>query len=447
MQLSNIIQVGKLLNHPQLIPYIETLSRPIVTEIVRRSIDDYKQTLIREQGNVDLDDLLVIILAELTIIAREKTQPVINATGILVHTNLGRAPIDRTLWNKAGDTVCRYSNLEFNLINGKRGSRMGMLSRVIRTYFGGEDNVVVNNNAAAIHLILKTFAIGKEVIVSRGEQVQIGGGFRIPEILAESGAILKDVGTTNITTLDDYLNAITDNTAMVLLVHQSNYYIEGFTEQVDPKALRDALPAHVMLVVDQGSGNQSPHLIGETTVSYYEKLGADLIAFSGDKMVGGPQAGIIIGKTQYIQKIQKHPMMRVFRPGKETYALLENLLLTQMNDKHSAVNRAAWTIAQPLNHHKILAEVLAEQTNGRTRIIKTEYLVGGGTTPRAKYPTYALAIDHPAPADVLLSHLRAQTPPIIGVIQQGRVVIYPVSLLPSEYDYVARTLAELKDEL
>ncbi|MBS7828380.1 L-seryl-tRNA(Sec) selenium transferase [Wohlfahrtiimonas chitiniclastica] len=447
MQLSNIIQVGKLLNHPQLIPYIETLSRPIVTEIVRRSIDDYKQTLIREQGNVDLDDLLAIILNELAIIAREKTQPVINATGILVHTNLGRAPIDRTLWDKAGETVCRYSNLEFNLLNGKRGSRMGMLSRVIRAYFGGEDNVVVNNNAAAIHLILKTFAIGKEVIVSRSEQVQIGGGFRIPEILAESGAILKDVGTTNITTLDDYLNAITDNTAMVLLVHQSNYYIEGFTEQVDPKALRDALPDHVMLVVDQGSGNQSPHLIGETTVSYYEKLGADLIAFSGDKMVGGPQAGIIIGKAQYIQKIQKHPMMRVFRPGKETYALLENLLLTQMNDKHSTVNRAAWTIAQPLNQHKALADKIAEQTHGRTRVIQTEYLVGGGTTPRATYPTYALAIDHPCSADELLAHLRAQTPPIIGVIQQGRVVIYPVSLLPSEYDYVAHTLAELKDEL
>lgn len=445
MQLSNIIQVGKLLNRPEFAYYIAELGHPIVSETIRSTIDQYKQNIIETQATIDIDELLERIHHALNVIAREKTQPVINGTGILVHTNLGRSPISQAIWDKAGETVCRYSNLEFNLADGKRGSRMGMLKRIIKAYFGGEDNVIVNNNAAAIHLMLKTFAIGKEVIVSRSEQVQIGGGFRIPEILEESGAILKDVGTTNITTLDDYLNAITENTAMVLLVHQSNYYIEGFTEQADPKELRKHLPEHVMLVVDQGSGNQSPLLKDETTVSYYEKLGADLISFSGDKMIGGPQSGIIIGKTEYIQKIQKHPMMRVFRPGKETYALLEALLITQLNDKNSDVNRTEWVLKQPLSWHKTIAEQLAEQIGDFVKIIKSEFLVGGGTTPKAKYPTYALEIQSKKSADNLLTKLREQSTAIIGVINQGKVLIYPIAILPSEYDYVAQALTELKD--
>lgn len=445
MQLSNIIQVGKLLNHPKLADYIEELSRPIVTEHLRIAIEDYKEVIIDEKKEVNLDELMENIIGLLDDLKLKKTQPVINATGILVHTNLGRSPISEDIWSKAGETICRYSNLEFNLKDGKRGNRMGMLSHVIRACFGGDDNVIVNNNAAAIHLILKAFAIGKEVIVSRSEQVQIGGGFRIPEILEESGAILKDVGTTNITTLDDYLDAITENTAMVLLVHQSNYYIEGFTEQVDPKELRERLPEHVMLVVDQGSGNQSHLLKGETTVSYYDKLGADIISFSGDKMVGGPQSGIIIGKMEYINTIKKHPMMRVFRPGKETYALLEALLLTQLNDKNSTVNRADWVLKQPLSWHKELAEEIAGKIGTNVQLTKTEYLVGGGTTPRAKYPTFALAIQSKRPTAEVLTYLRVQETPIIGVVQQGKVLIYPVSLLANEYEYVAQVIAELKD--
>ena len=446
MQLSNIIQVGKLLDRPEFSSYITTLGRPIVSEIIRTTIDHYKNQIMEAQRAVDLDELTSQIAQQLQQVMREKTQPVINGTGILVHTNLGRSPINQTIWDQAGETVCRYSNLEFSLIDGKRGNRMGMLNRVIRTYFGGDENVIVNNNAAAVHLILKAFAIGKEVIISRSEQVQIGGGFRIPDILEESGAIMKEVGTTNITTLDDYLNAVTENTAMVLLVHQSNYYIEGFTEQVDPKELRKRLPEHVMLVVDQGSGNQSPLLRDETTVSYYEKLGADIISFSGDKMVGGPQAGIIIGKQEYIQKIKKHPMMRVFRPGKETYALLEALLITQLNDKNSTVNRTEWALKQPLSWHKSLAEELAQKIGNNVKVIKSEFLVGGGTTPKAKYPTYALEIQSKQSADDLLTLLRDQPTAIIGVIHQGKVLIYPISLLSSEYDYVAQVLTELKDE-
>lgn len=445
MQLSNIIQIGKLLDRQEFSHYISELSRPIVSKVIRSTVEHYKQSILSNQTEINLNELLQNIHTSLQEIQKEKTQPVINGTGILVHTNLGRSPIAQSIWDKAGETVTRYSNLEFSLIDGKRGNRMGMLTRIIRAYFGSDDNVVVNNNAAAIHLILKTFALGKEVIVSRGEQVQIGGGFRIPEILEESGAILKDVGTTNITTLDDYLDAVNENTAMVLLVHQSNYYIEGFTEQVDPKELREKLPKHILLVIDQGSGNQSNFLRHETTVSYYEKLGADIISFSGDKMIGGPQAGIIIGKSPLVQKIKKHPMMRVFRPGKETYALLESLLITQLNDKHSDVNRTEWIVKQPLSWHKDLAENLAEKIGHSVKVIKSEFLVGGGTTPKAKYPTFALELHTQHSAEDLLALLRQQKTAIIGVIHQGRVLIYPATLLPSEYDYVAQVIAELKD--
>lgn len=446
MQLSNIIQVGKLLNRPELAHYMTKLGRPIVTEAVRACIDQYKQSLLEDKTtSADLSVILSLCIQALDNIALEQTQPVINATGILVHTNLGRSPIAQEIWDKAGETICRYSNLEFNLADGKRGNRMGMLARVIRAYFGGEDSVVVNNNAAAVHLILKTFAVGKEVIVSRSELVQIGGGFRVPEILEESGAILREVGTTNITTLSDYLNAITENTAMVLLVHQSNYYIEGFTEQVDPKELRQHLPPHVLLVVDQGSGNQSPLLKGETTVSYYEKLGADIISFSGDKMVGGPQAGIIIGQSNYIQVIKKHPMMRVFRPGKESYALLENLLITLLNDKHSTANRTEWILKQPIHWHKAQAEQIAEQLGERVSIVKAVFLVGGGTTPKATFPTYALMIQSKQSATDILTQLRQNSLPIIGIIQHNKVLIHPVTLLAEEQQHVINALIKIKD--
>ena len=318
MQLSNIAQVDKLLNQKEISLFNNVLSRPVVTEIVREEIDLYRKKVIQQNITANPEELFQSIIHALESLSIRRIQPLINATGIVVHTNFGRSPFPLAAWKDIEDIVCRYSNLELNLSSGKRGNRMGVLGRILSVCFGGESNIVVNNNAAAMHLILKAFAKGKEVIVSRSEQVQIGGGFRIPEILEESGAILRDVGTTNITTLDDYLGAINENTAMVLIVHQSNYYIEGFTQRVDAKVLASRLPPHVMLVVDQGSGNQIANVPGEPTVSHYLKAGADLVCFSGDKMLGGPQSGIILGKKDHVDKPAKHPMMRVFRPGKET---------------------------------------------------------------------------------------------------------------------------------
>lgn len=443
MQLSQIIQVEKLLNLKEIAFYHDILSRPLVADITKTEVALYRQKVIQQGIAIDTNELIQHIVSALKKQSIQRLQKVINATGIIVHTNLGRSPIPYSVWQEASESICGYSNLEFNLNNGKRGNRMGMLSKILSTYFGGESNIIVNNNAAAIHLILKTFAQGKEVIVSRGEQVQIGGGFRIPEILEESGAILRDVGTTNITTLNDYLKAINENTAMVLVVHQSNYYIEGFSQHVDINALAAKLPEHVMLVVDQGSGNQIAEIPGEPTVANYIKAGVDLICLSGDKMVGGPQAGIILGKQQYIEPLSKHPMMRVFRPGKETYALLEKLLIHRLNRDDATNNRIETLIRQPIEWHKKRAQQLASIAPDKLSLVAAKFLIGGGTTPRAQYDTWAIALPCHESAPSLIKGLRNHQPPIIGVVQQDQVLIYPVTLFDEELTIVQECLREL----
>lgn len=443
MQLSQITPVEKLLNTKEIAFYHDILSRPLVAEITKAEVTHYRQKVIEQGIAIDTNELIHAIVLALKKQSSQRLQRVINATGIIVHTNLGRSPIPQTIWQEASETVCGYSNLEFNLNNGKRGNRMGMLSKILSTYFGGESNILVNNNAAAMHLILKTFAQGKEVIVSRGEQVQIGGGFRIPEILEESGAVLRDVGTTNITTLDDYLKAINENTAMVLVVHQSNYYIEGFSQRVDINLLAAKLPEHVMLVVDQGSGNQIAGIPGEPTVASYLKAGVDLVCLSGDKMVGGPQAGIILGKQQFIEPLSKHPMMRVFRPGKETYALLEKLLIHRLNHDCAANNRIETLITQPIEWHQERAQQIASIAPEKLPLVATKFLIGGGTTPRAQYDTWAIAILSDESPSSLIKRLRNHNPPIIGVVQQDQVLIYPVTLFDEELTIVKEFLSEL----
>lgn len=444
-QLSNIIQVDKLLNKEEISEFYPILSRPVVAEVVKEEIDNYRKKIIQQDLPANNDDLINHVLSALENLKLQRIQPVINATGVIVHTNFGRSPLSLAAWQDAQEIVCRYSNLELSLSNGKRGNRMGALNRILRTFFGGESNIIVNNNAAAVHLILKTFAQGKEVIVSRGEQVQIGGGFRIPEILAESGAILRDVGTTNITTLEDYLGAINENTGMVLIVHQSNYFIEGFTQRTDVKALAARLPEHVMLVVDQGSGNQIT-IPGEPTSSYYLKAGADIVCFSGDKMLGGPQSGIILGKKKHIDQLGKHPMMRAFRPGKETYALIERILVHRLNKDGLAENRVEELIEKPLEWHEERAQRLVDIAPNKLKRIMTKFLVGGGTTPRAQYDTWAVLLETKQSAATILKRLRNHMPSIIGVVQQGSVLIYPVTLFDNEIEIVEKILTDLTCE-
>jgi len=443
MQLSQINQVEKWLNLREIMPYHAKLSRPVVTEIIKQQIDQYREFIIINNLSVDNNLLLNNIITKLEHECLKCLQPVINATGIIVHTNLGRSPLPKRVWDEASDVMCKYSNLELNLQNGKRGDRMGILSSMLNRYFGGEAGLLVNNNAATIYLILKAFAQGKEVIVSRGEQVQIGGGFRIPDILAESGAILRDVGTTNITTTEDYLNAITDNTAMVLIVHQSNYYIEGFSQQADIIQLAKKLPKHILLVVDQGSGNQINGISNERTVSYYLKAGANIICFSGDKMLGGPQSGIILGQKSIINTLAKHPMMRVFRPGKETYILLEKLLIHYLNKDASVMGRAQTLLNRPIEWHKDRAKQIVTIAPELLNLINEKYLIGGGTTPKAQFDTWAIEVKIPKNPTVIIEQLRKNKPSIIATIKKDKVVIYPATLFDDEVIIVKKVLQQI----
>ena len=441
--LSNIVQIDRLLNAAEIARFCPLLSRPVVSTIVKAEVERYRQKVRQQGSEVSADDLLESIVAALAYQGTQRIQPVVNATGILVHTNFGRSPLPRQVWDEAAEVTCSYSNLEMNLVNGKRGNRMGNLPLLLQAYFGGESSLLVNNNAAGMHLLLRAFAAGKEVVVSRGEQVQIGGGFRIPEILAESGAILRDVGTTNITTVDDYLAAVNEHTAIVLVVHQSNYYIEGFTKRVDTKVLASRLPPHVLLVVDQGSGNVHAGISGEPPISTYLRAGAHLVCFSTDKMVGGPQGGVIVGQKDLIARLAKHPMMRAFRPGKETYALLERLLLHRLNQDEVSKDRVAEILAKPLAWHEDRAKRIAKVAPKQLEVVPAKYLIGGGTTPRAQYDTWAVKLDDVFSASVWLKRLREHSPPIMGVTQQDQVLLYPVALFDDEFDVVMDALKEV----
>ncbi|MGL4861309.1 MAG: L-seryl-tRNA(Sec) selenium transferase [Enterobacteriaceae bacterium] len=441
--LAAIPQIDKLLHSPRIAAYIEQLSRPVVLEIVRQQVNTYRQTLLSAGESYVAAELLAHIERALHQTQRQRLQPVINATGIMIHTNLGRAPLSLELWQQAGEQVCRYSNLELDLHSGKRGQRMGLLPQLLRALCSADDSLLVNNNAAALHLTISALAAGKEVLVSRGEQIQIGGGFRIPDIIRCAGAILRDVGTTNVTTVDDYLQAITPDTALVLLVHPSNFHITGFTHSPDIAQLAAALPPHVHLVVDQGSGNQENWLPGEHTVAHYLHNGADLVCFSSDKMLSSVQGGIISGRRDLIQTLAQHPLMRVVRPGKVTYALLEAQLIQRLNHQDPAQKRLAEMASQPSEWHYQRAQALLAALSEPLAVESAHCMVGGGTTPRKSFATWALALPARRSANRWLTLLREAKTPVIAVTHQEQARIFPVSVLDSEMAQLAEILSQI----
>ncbi|MGL4668660.1 MAG: L-seryl-tRNA(Sec) selenium transferase [Saezia sp.] len=434
--LSHIAQVDRLLNEEAIARYIPLLSRPVISRVVKAEVERYREKVREQALEVDNNELMTAITNTLDYHSSQRLQRVVNATGILVHTNFGRSPVPEKVWQEAQEVVTHYSNLESNIINGKRGNRMGLLPMLLETCFGAEASLLVNNNAAAMHLMLRTLAHGKEVIVSRGHQVQIGGGFRIPEILEESGAILRDVGTTNITTIDDYLNAINENTIAVLLVHQSNYYIEGFTKHVDVRALAAKLPPHVLLLVDQGSGNQYTWVPGEPSVASYLKAGAHIVCFSADKMLGSTQGGILLGRKDLIAQLAKQPMMRAFRPGKETYAVLERVLVHRLNQNEGVADRVEQIVNRPESWHKERAEKIAAIAPEKITLVPAKFMIGGGTTPRAQYDTWAVTLDGSYNAEEWLKKMRQHQPPIMGVVQKDQALLYPVTLMDEEFEII-----------
>ncbi|AGH82375.1 selenocysteine synthase [Psychromonas sp. CNPT3] len=427
-------QIEKVLQLHELQFYINSLSRPIVTRLIQKELDSIRQSDEFKQQGCDAINVIERIVSRCSQTQYKKLQRVINATGTVIHTNLGRSPINAEIWDSVRGINIGYNNLELQISSGKRGGRKGIMGELLQALTGAEDAVIVNNNASSVYLILAELAKGKEVIVSRGEQIQIGGGFRIPDILALTGAKMVEVGSTNITTADDYINAITPETALILMVHQSNFTIQGFTEKPDIADVAKRLPAHIILAVDQGSGLSNETLSqSEICIAQYIKWGADLVCFSGDKILGGPQSGIICGRHALIALLEKNPMMRTFRPSRIIYSLLEALLIKKLNKANSGKGIAQRTIDDQQNIHDKAKRLVALFPQYLT-LKSLPLVIGGGTLPNTQYVSTGVSIKCEGHcAEAISSALRQAPNPIITTIKNAEVLCHLAAVNDDDY--------------
>jgi L-seryl-tRNA(Ser) seleniumtransferase len=431
----------------------------IVLERVRKEID---AGLDSQKLDLALSGLAGAIARELRSAVGYSLRPVINATGVILHTNLGRAPLAASAMANVARTAAGYSNLEFDLATGERGKRDVHIDRSFRRLFQDEarDNcelstIVVNNNAAAVWLALNTLASGGEVIVSRGELVEIGGSFRIPDVMAQSNGILREVGTTNRTRVSDYEQAINEKTRLLLRVHRSNFLITGFTEQPALEELVALARArNIPLVEDLGSGAlfdlRTVGISGETGVSESLRAGVDVVTYSGDKLLGGPQAGLLTGRADLIARMRKNSLFRALRVDKLTYAALEATLLAYVKGDHDAVPALHMMRASKEEiggrANKLVA-TLREPVGLEIELIDGESVIGGGAAPSSALPTRLLAVAVKGlTADELMARLRGSDPPIIARVQDGRVLLDLRTVFPEEESAVAKALKGIADQ-
>ena len=404
--LRQIPSVDELLRLPRMTKLVSRVSRELLLEVAREVLASLRAEITGENGvsvipiiPADLED---VIAREVERILSRTLQPVINATGVVLHTNLGRAPLAPAILDELRHTALSYSNLEYDLETGARGKRDVHTSELLRRLTGAQDAIVVNNGAAAILVALAALAAGGEVVVSRGELIEIGDGFRIPEVMAQSGAILREVGTTNRTRTEDYANAITDKTRVLLRVHPSNFQISGFTDKPSVAELvalsrRAKLP----LVEDLGSGclvDLSKFGIHEPTVRQSVEAGMSVVTFSGDKLMGGPQAGIIVGKREFVQRIRRHPLFRALRVDKLTITALEVTLSAYQRGALPEVPTLAMirTSSDEIaaRSQKLIHELklLLEASEDKIELADGESLAGGGSTPAQSLATKVIRI-------------------------------------------------------
>jgi L-seryl-tRNA(Ser) seleniumtransferase len=437
--LKNIPKVDKVLELPEIKVFLAEHPRPIVMTAVRETLDLLRAKILR--GEATTESLQSAAIVEQVGIALAKTSTpglrrVVNGTGVILHTNLGRAPLSESLLDSMLEAAFGYSTLEFDLETGERGSRAVHVEKLLRELTGAEAAVVVNNNAAAVLLALSALARGKEVVVSRGELVEIGGSFRIPEVMEQSGAILREVGATNRTHPRDYRSAVSEETALLLKVHTSNFAVVGFTSDVSTEELVTiGRESSVPVMVDAGSGtlvNLADHgLPGETTVQEYLKAGAELVTFSGDKLLGGPQAGIIVGKRSCLEPMKKHPLLRALRVDKVTLAALEGTLRLYQDERQALLQipslRMLTVSGDELASRARTAVRRMRRTLPAKVSLKTQKglsQVGGGTFPLLEIPTSLISVSVTGlSAQQLEQKLRTSPLPIIGRISQGEFLL------------------------
>ncbi|HET9437421.1 MAG TPA: L-seryl-tRNA(Sec) selenium transferase, partial [Gaiellaceae bacterium] len=353
------------------------------------------------------EPLVEAVLAELSAERRHSLRRVLNATGVLVHTNLGRAPLSAAALERVAQVGAGYSNLEYSLERGERGSRQDHLSGLLGRLTGAEAALVVNNNAAAVLLALAALAEGREVVVSRGELIEIGDGFRIPDVLARSGARLAEVGTTNRTRAEDYERAVGPDTALLLRVHQSNFRVVGFSERPRLGELAEIARRHELPLVDDLGSGALAAIGDEPTPAESLRAGADLVCFSGDKLLGGPQAGIVVGRRELVEHLRRHPLQRALRADKLTLAALEGTLVLALDPSTRDEVPILRMLHEPVDAVRARAERLAELVGGEVE--ETVARVGGGALPLAELPSAACAVEEP-----LAERLRLGDPPVVA---------------------------------
>lgn len=405
-----IPKVDEILEYDKIKELLEHMPRKLVVDSIREEIDSLRKDIMENKVDEEEVNRRIKILVDLVIErsnkkASYKLKRVVNATGVILHTNLGRALINKEVMENVVDIASNYSNLEFDIEKGERGSRYSHLKEILVEITGAEDAMVVNNNAAAVLLVLSTMAKGREVIVSRGELIEIGGSFRIPDVMEQSGATLKAVGTTNKTHLYDYENAINENTAALMKVHTSNYRVLGFTSSVSTEELYTLKEKYdIPLIEDLGSGVlvdlSQFGLEYEPTVQDSIKRGVDIVTFSGDKLLGGPQAGIIVGKKKYIDEMKKNPLTRAFRVDKFCIAALEATLRLYLDqrvalEKIPTLKMLSMTLDELEGKAKRLHGELTNRIKNENcsfQIVDSYSEVGGGSLPLEKLPTKCIMI-------------------------------------------------------
>ena len=445
-------------------PFFQDVPKSVLVNAIRSVLESMRGKILNADSEITPENLSdEAIIAAVTIAVAKASapnlKPLVNATGVVVHTNLGRSLLPEAVVQNISVIAGRYSNLEYDIAAGKRGSRHSSVEDLLCEISGAEAALAVNNNAGAVLLCLETFARNKEVIVSRGELVEIGGSFRVPDVMAKSGGILREVGTTNRTHLGDYENAIGENTALMLKVHRSNYSVIGFTAEVSLKELVKLGADHgIPVMEDLGSGTfidfSKYGLVREPTVQDSVASGTDIVTFSGDKLLGGPQAGIIVGKKSIVERIRQNPLARALRIDKLTLAALETTLRLY-RDEEKAIRMIPTLRMLTMNIETIeerssrLAEELkaAGQSQLDIRIIESSSRAGGGALPMMELPSRCLRIQlEGVSANALEKRMRGNQPPIIGRIEDDAFIIDPRTLEEDELPIIIRAFEKVLDE-
>ncbi len=453
-QFRRLPSVDKVISDDRIKQLNDKYPHNLIVDIVRQRLEQERMLILKGNACSSLNEIVGDVLSQVEALAQPNLRPIINASGVILHTNLGRAPLSSESIAAMEFISKGYCNLEFDLQTGIRGSRYVHVEQLLCQLSGAEAAMVVNNNAAAVLLILTALAKRREVIASRGEAVEIGGGFRIPDVMRQSGAKLIEVGTTNCTYTSDYEQAIDTRTAALLRVHPSNFKIEGYTSTADLEELIALGDKHTIPVFDDlGSGcfldTTLFGLAAEPQVQRSIALGVALACFSGDKLVGGPQAGIIVGKKVYIDKLKKHPLARALRIDKTRLAALATTLIHYL--KGEALEKVpVWRmVSMPLDEVEKRAIRWTQELNGMATVVKGESMLGGGSLPGSTLPTMLVAIAAKNSrkgrniVQLFSEKLRHCAPPIVGRISADALFLDPRSVLPEDDDVVLQALQNI----